>query len=114
MGLAVGHLHDMLILYRDLKATNVGFDASGVVKIFDFGLSRLLPKSEKQAEEEKRAARNRKQQGSNGQRPTNPPDENTQQLVGAKFQISHWHRRQNADPKRITEWQKQLATFTSL
>jgi serine/threonine protein kinase len=33
-------------MYRDLKPSNVGFDAEGVVKVFDFGLSRELPNEE--------------------------------------------------------------------
>jgi serine/threonine protein kinase len=42
---ALEHLHERRIIYRDLKAANVGFDIRGDVKIFDFGLSRFLPTS---------------------------------------------------------------------
>ena len=48
-GVAVGiasalkHLHDRNIIYRDLKRDNVGFSTDGVVKLFDFGLSKELP-----------------------------------------------------------------------
>jgi serine/threonine protein kinase len=37
---AFGHLHDMKIIYRDLKPENVGFDIRGDIKIFDFGLAK--------------------------------------------------------------------------
>ena len=40
---ALEYMHDSRILNRDLKASNIGFDMSGDVKLFDFGLSRLLP-----------------------------------------------------------------------
>ena len=38
----VRHLHDHDIIHADLNGNNVLFDASGCVKISDFGLSRLL------------------------------------------------------------------------
>jgi serine/threonine protein kinase len=44
IALAVDHLHSKGILYRDIKCSNIGFDSSGVVKIFDFGISRFLPR----------------------------------------------------------------------
>lgn len=39
---AIRYLHNESIIYRDLKPENVGFDHDGVVKIFDFGLSKRL------------------------------------------------------------------------
>jgi serine/threonine protein kinase len=44
LGLARGleYLHAHRIMYRDLKPSNVGFSASGTVKIFDFGLAREI------------------------------------------------------------------------
>ena len=36
---AMSYLHDKMILFRDLKPANVGFDASGVLKLFDFGFA---------------------------------------------------------------------------
>eukprot|EP00522_Entomoneis_paludosa_P014224 CAMPEP_0172461294 /NCGR_PEP_ID=MMETSP1065-20121228/39943_1 /TAXON_ID=265537 /ORGANISM="Amphiprora paludosa, Strain CCMP125" /LENGTH=633 /DNA_ID=CAMNT_0013216559 /DNA_START=99 /DNA_END=2000 /DNA_ORIENTATION=- len=40
---AVEYMHDRRIINRDLKASNIGFDIYGELKLFDFGLSRLLP-----------------------------------------------------------------------
>jgi serine/threonine protein kinase len=40
---AVAYLHSRDVIFRDLKPNNVGFDERGIVKIFDFGLSRELP-----------------------------------------------------------------------
>jgi len=39
-GMRYLHEHDMM--YRDLKPENIGFDVSGNVKIFDFGLAKEL------------------------------------------------------------------------
>jgi len=39
---AMKFLHDRKIIFRDLKAENVGFDIRGDVKLFDFGLVRKL------------------------------------------------------------------------
>jgi len=40
---ALEYMHERRIINRDLKASNVGFDMQGNVRLFDFGLSRLLP-----------------------------------------------------------------------
>ena len=40
---ALDYMHERRIINRDLKASNVGFDMRGDLKLFDFGLSRLLP-----------------------------------------------------------------------
>ena len=44
---AVSYLHSNGIIYRDLKPCNIGFDASGTVKIFDFGLAREILNAKK-------------------------------------------------------------------
>jgi serine/threonine protein kinase len=40
---ALAYLHSERIIYRDLKADNIGFDFESKVKLFDFGLARRLP-----------------------------------------------------------------------
>jgi serine/threonine protein kinase len=40
---AVQFMHSKRLIHRDLKIANIGFDVHGEVKLFDFGLSRLLP-----------------------------------------------------------------------
>jgi serine/threonine protein kinase len=40
---AVKYLHERRILFRDLKPANVGFDAEGILKVFDFGLAVEIP-----------------------------------------------------------------------
>ncbi len=37
------YLHSHNIIFRDLKPANIGFDVRGDVKIFDFGLARIMP-----------------------------------------------------------------------
>ena len=38
----LSNMHDMSIIYRDIKPDNIGFDVRGDVKIFDFGLAKEL------------------------------------------------------------------------
>ncbi|KAL7546653.1 hypothetical protein ACHAWF_009987 [Thalassiosira exigua] len=40
---ALAYLHERAIIFRDLKPENIGFDVRGDVKIFDFGLARVMP-----------------------------------------------------------------------
>ncbi len=43
---AVQHAHQNLVVHRDLKPGNILVDASGTVKLLDFGIARLLRESE--------------------------------------------------------------------
>ena len=40
---AMAFLHSQNIVLRDLKTENCGFDSSGSIKLFDFGLAARLP-----------------------------------------------------------------------
>jgi len=44
---ALKYLHDLNIVYRDIKPDNIGFDVRGDVKIFDFGLAKEMHSSAK-------------------------------------------------------------------
>jgi serine/threonine protein kinase len=44
---AAAHLHKNNVIFRDLKADNVGFDANGILKLFDFGLPKELQDDER-------------------------------------------------------------------
>jgi serine/threonine protein kinase len=43
IGAALEHMHSKRIINRDVKTANVGFNVHGDIKIYDLGLSRLLP-----------------------------------------------------------------------
>jgi serine/threonine protein kinase len=40
------YLHENNIIYRYTKPQNVGFDVRGDLKLFDFGLAKLLPSND--------------------------------------------------------------------
>jgi len=42
---AMKYLHSHSIMFRDLKPANIGFDVRGDVKLFDFGLARVMSES---------------------------------------------------------------------
>mmetsp|Transcript_9852 Transcript_9852/g.15153 ORF Transcript_9852/g.15153 Transcript_9852/m.15153 type:complete len:381 (+) Transcript_9852:152-1294(+) len=48
---ALRHLHKFNVIFRDLKPENVGFDMTGTVKLFDFGLARELDPREKNSDD---------------------------------------------------------------
>jgi len=39
---ALQYLHQLNVMYRDLKPENVGFNSRGIVKLFDFGLAKEI------------------------------------------------------------------------
>jgi serine/threonine protein kinase len=43
IGAALEHMHSKRIINRDVKTANVGFNVHGDIKIYDLGLSRILP-----------------------------------------------------------------------
>jgi serine/threonine protein kinase len=47
---AVQHLHQLSIVFRDLKPDNIGFDDQGRVKVFDFGLAKGTSSSRRSME----------------------------------------------------------------
>jgi len=49
MAKAVAYLHERQIIFRDIKPSNMGFDANGVVQLYDFGLARELHPGKKLA-----------------------------------------------------------------
>merc|ERR1712176_1720819 len=42
---AIAYLHSQNVLHRDLKPDNIGFDANGDLKVFDFDIARVCPSS---------------------------------------------------------------------
>lgn len=44
---AVQHVHSKGVIHRDLKPNNIGFDDRGTLKLFDFDVSRIIPKDSK-------------------------------------------------------------------
>ena len=46
VALAIGHLHNIKIVYRDLKAKNILMDEDGYICLTDFGMAKILQKDE--------------------------------------------------------------------
>jgi len=44
---ALAYLEEMNVLHRDIKCANILVSPSGTLKLCDFGLARILPKSKK-------------------------------------------------------------------
>lgn len=44
---ALEYLHGQDIVYRDLKPDNIGFNAEGQLKMFDFGLAKKITNADK-------------------------------------------------------------------
>lgn len=44
---AIQHVHSKGVIHRDLKPNNIGFDPQGTLKLFDFDVSRIIPKDAK-------------------------------------------------------------------
>lgn len=47
--LAIKHVHDRKVLHRDLKSQNVFLSKTGMVKLGDFGIARVLSKTKDMA-----------------------------------------------------------------
>lgn len=47
---AVAYMHLNRIIHRDLKPANIGFDIRGDIKVFDFGLAKIVPRTGADAE----------------------------------------------------------------
>ena len=47
---AMAYLHENGVILRDLKPNNIGFDADGNVKVFDFGLCRQICRTDEEDE----------------------------------------------------------------
>merc|ERR1712032_1097927 len=42
---AIAYLHKQNVVHRDLKPDNIGFDKHGILKVFDFDIARVAPRT---------------------------------------------------------------------
>lgn len=49
---AMEYLHELDVVFRDLKPDNIGFDREGVLKLFDFGLAKELKEKDKTVDDQ--------------------------------------------------------------
>ena len=61
--LGIRHMHEHGVVHRDLKANNIALTGEGHIKIFDFGLAKIICGGDATTEESTRAMRTRTRMG---------------------------------------------------